>query len=286
MENILLFGASGNLGKAVAGELVKRGYKLTVVVRNELKAKALNHITPHYIIADVCQPNQLKGITQGFEVVISTLGKSVSPNDNSKPTFEQVDLVANTNILNDAVKSGVRKFVYTSALHSEKYPHLTYFRVHHEFAERLKQSGIDYTIIKPPAIFSAYRDAALMARKGQLVHLGKGDKKTNPIFEGDLAKVLVNGIADRNAVIEAGGKNIYTRRELNEIIHQQVKGTKKMLTIPLGLVKVFLPLVKRINKNTYDKFAFFVEVMSHDTIAPQLGEKTFEWYVQEHFNGQ
>jgi len=31
----------------------------------------------------------------------------------------------------------------------------------------------------------------------------------------------------------------------------------------------------------YDKFAFFVEVYQYDTIAPQVGEKSFQEYMSE-----
>lgn len=281
MEKVLLFGASGNLGRAVATELVSIGYALTVVVRNQEKARLFTNITGNYMVVDVCNPAQLHQITQGFDVVISTLGKSVSPNDRSKPSFVDVDLTANTHILEEALRSGVRKFVYVSALHAERYPQLTYFRVHHEFSERLIKSGIDYSIIKPPAIFSAYADAIQMARKGQLVHLGKGDKRTNPIYEGDLAKVVVDAIVLHHATIEAGGKKIYTRRQINDIINLSVNGQKKLRTIPVFLLKSFLPLMKMIDRNTYDKFAFFTEVLTHDTLAPQIGEKTLEAYVLE-----
>ncbi len=64
-----------------------------------------------------------------------------------------------------------------SAFHSEKYLHLEYFRVHHELAERLKKSGINYSIIKPPAIFSGFLDMIEMAKKGQLSILEKATKK-------------------------------------------------------------------------------------------------------------
>ena len=41
-----------------------------------------------------------------------------------------------------------------------------------------------------------------LAKKGRLVTMGKGDKLTNPIYEGDLAKVCVEAIHQTNAVIE------------------------------------------------------------------------------------
>jgi uncharacterized protein YbjT (DUF2867 family) len=285
MKKAILFGATGNLGKEIAKELVNQGYDLTVVVRNEQKAKALTHITSKYIVADVCNKSTLENIFDKQDIVVSALGKSVSPNDKSKPTFKQVDYDANKNILDEAIKAGITKFVYISAFHSEKYLHLEYFKVHHDFSELLIKSGVDYSIVKPPAIFSAFIDMIEMAKKGQLVNIGQGNKKTNPIYEGDLAKITVNSINLKNSITETGGKTIYTRRQLNEIVQNEINTHKKLRTIPIGLMKVALPIIRLFSKNTFDKFAFFIEVMQHDTIAPQLGTMTFEDYVKLKKNG-
>ncbi|MDP2388560.1 MAG: SDR family oxidoreductase [Bacteroidota bacterium] len=276
---VLLFGATGNLGKAIAKELVSQHYDLTVVVRNQQKAKDLSAITSKYVVANIADANSLIGICNGFDIVVSALGKSVSPNDKSKPSFRDIDLNANSAVLNEALKSGVKKFVYVSAYESEKHLDLEYFKVHHEFSEKLKQSGINYSIIKPPAIFCAFIDMIKMAQNGKLVTIGSGDKKTNPIYEGDLAKVCVDAISITNTTIEAGGKNIYTRKQLNEIIQQRVDASKKIRTIPLGLMKFALLLFKLFDRNSYDKFAFFTAVYQHDTIAPQIGGMKFEDYI-------
>lgn len=280
MKKVILFGSTGNLGKEIAKELVQQGYDLTMVVRNEIKAKSLADISTKYIIADVCKKELPENIMAMQSIVISALGKSVSPNDKSKPTYRDVDYLANANILDQAKKAGVKKFIYISTFHSENYLHLEYFKAHHDFAELLKKSGLDYSIIKPPAIFSAFIDIIELAKKGQLVHIGNGDKKTNPIYEGDLARIVVDSINQSNKTIEAGGKTIYTRKRLNEIVQFEIDRSLKIRTVPIGLLKMTLPVIKIFNKNTYDKFAFFIEVMQRDTIAPQLGELTFEKYVK------
>ncbi|MCK6609294.1 MAG: SDR family oxidoreductase [Flavobacterium sp.] len=276
---VLLFGATGNLGQAMANELKQKGYETTCVVRDTSKLKGLESITDKFINADVTNPVSLINICSSFDIIISALGKSVSPNDNSKPSFKDIDYIANSNILNEAKKSTVKKFIYISAFHSEKYLHLEYFKVHHEFSQKLISSGINYTIIKPPAIFSAFKDMVEMAKKGQLINIGLGDKKTNPIYEGDLAGIIVESIKGSNQIIEAGGKVIYTRRQINEIIQKSTNPEKKIRYAPLSLFKLILSLMKLINKNLFDKYSFFIEVMQHDTIAPQLGKMTLEEYL-------
>lgn len=281
MKKIILFGATGHLGKEILKEAIQReNYEVTAVIRNQSRIKEISHLTNKYIIADVTKPSDLMLICSNFDVVISALGKSVSPNEHSKHSFDAIDFTANSLILAEAQKSGIKKFVYVSAFHAEKYVHLAYFRTHHQFAEKVKQSGIDYSIIKPPAIFSGFLDMIEMAKKGQLVTIGEGNKKTNPIYEGDLAKICVDAIEHINQTIEAGGKEVYTRKQLNEIIQKEVNPRKKVKNVPLGFFKLGLPFLKIFNRNMYDKFAFFCEVIQHDTIALQVGQMKFEEYIQ------
>lgn len=277
---VLLFGATGNLGQAIAKELVYAEHDLTVVVRNEKKTKLFEGITANYIVADASNKETLKDICKGQEAVVSALGKSISPRDKSKPSFRDVDLNSNLAILSEAKLAGVKKFIYVSAFKAEDHLNLEYFKVHHEFSEYLKKSGINYSIIKPPAIFSAFADVIEMAKKGRVVNIGKGEHKTNPIYEGDLAKVCVVALHQENNEVSAGGKIIYSRGELNSIVQNLVDPSKKVKNVPVGVFKMVLPIMKVFNKNAYDKFAFFVEVMQHDTIAPQIGEMKFEEYIQ------
>ncbi len=281
MKKVILFGASGHVGRKVAEELARQNFELTVVIRNNAKVHSFQDIQAKIVNADVLKPDSLRGICDGQEVVISTLGKSVSPNDWSKPTFRQVDLEGNGNILNEAQKSGVKKFIYLSAFHAEKYPDLNYFAVHEQFCRILINSGIDYSVIKPPAIYSAFLDMIDLASKGRLVSIGSGEFKTNPIYEGDLAKIIVDNIHRSNCIVEAGGKNIYSRIQMLEIIQQNVNPANKIQKLPLKLVKMVLPVLSIINKNAYDKFAFFLKVMNTDTLAPQIGEQSFEEYIKD-----
>ena len=279
MDKALLFGATGNLGREIAGELKKQGYGITAVARSEALAKSLAGTVDEYVIADVMRDGSLRGVCDGFAIIISALGKSVSPKDRSKPSFRDVDYAANSRILKEAIKGGVRKFIYVSAFQAGEYPHLEYFRAHHDFAEELIRSGVDYVIVEPPALFSAFLDMFDLAAKGRLMTLGDGLRRTNPIYEGDLAAVCVAAIKESRKTIAAGGREIFTRRQLAQIVQSHVNPGKKVRRVPLGLVRALLPLTRAFDRNTYDKFAFFIQVMAEDTIAPQVGETRFEDYI-------
>jgi uncharacterized protein YbjT (DUF2867 family) len=280
MKKVLLVGGTGQLGKKIAAELIQQGYAVTALVRNEEKKSVLGNIISEFIVADITQSGQLTGICKGIDIVVSSLGKSVSIHDKSKPTFRQIDFEANSTILNEAVKECVQKFVYVSAFGAENYLHLDYFKVHHDFSEELKASGINYTIVKPPAIFSSFLDLVDMAKKGRLMTMGKGDKVTNPIDASDLAKICIEGINRDNTITEAGGKTVYSRQQINEIIQQEIRPTGKVRRVPVGPIRLLSPMLKIINRNLYDKIAFFLEVTQHDTLAPKIGTTTLEEWVK------
>jgi uncharacterized protein YbjT (DUF2867 family) len=280
MKKVILFGGTGNLGKQIAAELHRQGYEVTAVVRNVARAKEMALIVHHTLVADVTNPAALPGLCNNFGIVVSALGKSVSPNERSKPSFHDIDFVANNAILQEAIRSGVKKFVYVSALGAENYPHLAYFRAHHLFSEKLKNSGLDYAIIKPPALFSAFIDLIDLAKKGRLVTMGRGEKITNPIYEGDLAKICVAAIDQPNAEIEAGGKEMLSRGQINDLIQRLVDPGKKVRHVPLGVVKAVLSLLKLTARNLYDKVAFYAAVMQHDTVAPAVGETRLADYIK------
>lgn len=282
MNRVLLFGGTGHLGSQIARELKEQGYYMAAVVRSEEKIRQIEKLADKCIIADVTKPGMLAGICNDFDIVVSSLGKSVSLFDRGRAGFEEVDLIANAAILDESIKSGVRKFVYVSAFHSERFVHLTYFRVHHLFSEKLINSGIDYSIIKPPALFSAFLDLVPMAQKGRLVHMGKGDKRTNPISEKDLARICVDAIRSSNTIIEAGGKEILTRKEINETIQRIIAPGKTIRTIPFGLVKMMLPVVKIFSRNMFDKMSFYTAVLQNDELAPQMGQTRLEEYLHEY----
>jgi hypothetical protein len=91
--------------------------------------------------------------------------------------------------------------------------------------------------------------------------------------------VCVDSIKEPNSEIEAGGREVLTRKQINEIIQQHVNPSKKIPTIPTWIIRAMLPVIRITDKNLFEKFDFFVEVMQHDMIAPPVGQLTLKEYL-------
>lgn len=279
MKKVFLAGATGHLGQHVLQELKQQSYHVTALVRSEQKLTTLSTAPDHHILADATKQSSLNGCCKGMDVVISALGKSISLWDSSKATFHDIDYGANFNLLQEAKAAGVKQFIYVSAFAAEKHPKLAYFKAHADFTEALIQSGINYQILQPTALFSAFHEVLAMAKRGRIGVIGAGDKLTNPVFEGDVAKVAVENIGKLSALVPLGGRHIYSRLELTQLLCRAAGYAGKIPAVPEWLLKVALPPLKVINPNLYDKLAFLVQVSTQDCIAPQIGTTSLESYL-------
>jgi uncharacterized protein len=73
--NILLFGASGAIGQAVAAELTRRGHAVTGITRSGERVEELGI---QFIPGDASDPATVGTLTQGVGAVVSAAGPAVA----------------------------------------------------------------------------------------------------------------------------------------------------------------------------------------------------------------
>ncbi len=62
-----------------------------------------------------------------------------------------------------ARKAGVKRFVYVGVAGHRELGHLDYVRAHELVVTSLKESGLDYAVIRPTGLFSAFAVLVPMA---------------------------------------------------------------------------------------------------------------------------
>jgi len=191
-----------------------------------------------------------------------------------------VDYQANINLLKEAEKSGVKKFIYVSVLNGESLRHLKICDAKERFVEELKASGLDYCIIRPNGFFSDMSDFLEMAKKGRIYLFGKGVLKTNPIHGKDLASVCVDAIKAGDKEVLVGGPETLTHQEIARSAFDVLGSEPKITNIPEWMRASVLKLLKMFTgSKTYGPIEFFMTVMAIDMIAPEYGKHR----LKEHF---
>ncbi|APY00306.1 SDR family oxidoreductase [Lacinutrix venerupis] len=281
-QTILLAGATGYLGSYIAKALVEDSFKTKLITRTTKKLTHLKSKTVEIIEAEVTKPKTLYGICENVATVISTVGIT---RQKDGLTYMDVDYQANLNLLNEAKRAGVKKFIYISAIHGDKYRHLKIFEAKEKFVDALKTSGLEYAIIRPNGFFSDMKDFLNMAKKGKIYLFGNGEQKFNPIHGQDLAIVCLQSIKSTTTEITVGGPDILTLNEIGEMALDAIQKPNKIIHLPHCIRRFILWSLRNFTSSKfYGPIEFFLTLMAEDNIAPRFGSKRLYHFFKENIN--
>lgn len=242
-KTVLIFGATGYIGKAVVGESVKQGYDVIAVTRS--RTSDVQFDGAEVVLADVADPASVaKVFNRKIDVVISCLGcRSGTARD-----FDEIDYKATLRILNSAKQHGIDKFILLSAICVRK-PDLPLQLAKLKMEDELIRSGIGYTIVRPTAYFWVFDVQTRMIGKGRPGYLiGTGDQAChNPIAKEDLAEFMVGCIDNeerKNRLFIIGGPevpgNVITYKDSLEMIFESMGKEPKLVSVPGWLMKAVI----------------------------------------------
>lgn len=279
MKNILVAGANGKVGKAVIHELQQHHHHIRALVRNQ--AKLGDATVNDVFLADARDPLKLVGACEDIEIVISTLGGNLQmgrtpPNAG----YWDVDYQANKNLLAEAKRAGVRKFIYVSAFKANEVKGSAYFESHAAFEAELQQSGMEFAIVRPTGIYYIFEEFVKLARYGLMPLFGDGSAKTNPIHEYDVARICVAAIESTQTVFDIGGPEVFTRRAIGELCFQALGKKSRFIKYPIGVIRLLIKPLRLFDQRLYDLMDFAILVNHTDAVAPRIGTQRLEKYLQ------
>jgi uncharacterized protein YbjT (DUF2867 family) len=164
-KQVLVFGATGNVGGAATRELLKRGWRVRAVTRNPEgdKAKALANLGAEVVQGDMADKPSLEAAFDGIERVFSVQNPWISGFDGEILQGKLVSEVAQA--------SGVEHLVYSSAGPGESDTGVPHFQSKVEIEAHMKKLGIPFSVIRPgpfmewdtPIPWVAVRDIGITA---------------------------------------------------------------------------------------------------------------------------
>ena len=281
---VLLAGAFGNLGYEILKALVNANHE---VIAADLKEKEGNELVGKYTFKkiDATKPETLTGLCDNVDVVITTMGLTGA---STTVTSYDIDYQGNLNLLNEAKKVNVNKFVYISVIScqdegAEKVPML---HAKAMFENELLKSGLNYVIHRPTGyfydickVFKKYVD------KGEMQLLkGYHNIRANVVDCPDFAEYIVEKMNETNAIFEVGGKETYTYEEMAAMCLTAAGKPVKIKDSPVWMFSLLaeLPFIKKAGKR--DIILFSKWTLSHDLVGKDItGEGSFAEYVKEYF---
>lgn len=221
-RRILVAGASGTIGRAVAARLVADGHAVTALLRPGTAAAALPEMAgaaaAYAALDDGAGLAQAAAAAQA-EVVISCIAsRSGAPLD-----AQAIDYAANLALLEAAQGAGAAQFILLSAICVQK-PLLAFQHAKLAFEARLAASGVGYTIVRPTAFFKSLSGQVGRVKAGKpFLIFGDGNlTRCKPISDGDLARFIAGCIDNPEAagrILPIGGPGpAISLREQGELL--------------------------------------------------------------------
>ena len=265
-------------------ELCAAGYE---VVAADLKERRIEGLRGEYAFRsiDATNPESLKGLCDGADVVITTMGLTGA---STRFTAYDIDQRGNLNLYEEAKRAGVKKFNYISVIScdepgAEKVPllHAKYL-----VEQEIKQQPMDWVIYRPTGyfydiakVFKPYVD------KGEMQLLkGYGKVRANVVDCPDFARFIVAHMCDKNVTYNVGGKETYSYEEMAKLCFDAAGKPLKIKWAPIWLFGILanLPKIKKAGK--HDIILFSKWTLSHDLVGDtKVGEKSFAAYIKDYF---
>ncbi len=284
---VLLAGAFGNLGFEILKQLVEKKYE---VIAADLKEKENNGLEGKYTFKaiDATNPETLKGICDGVDTVITTMGLTTS---STRFTAYDIDYQGNLNLYNEAKKANVRKFNYISVIScdepgAEKVPML---HAKYMLEQEIKKGDMSYVIYRPTGyfydiakVFKPYVD------KGEMQLLkGYHNVKANVVDCPDFAKFIVEHMDDENVTYNVGGKETYTYEEMAKMCFKAANKPVIIKDSPIWMFSILANLPKIKKEGKHDIIMFSKWTLSHDLVGDtKVGEASFAEYIKDYFGGK
>ena len=235
-------------------------------------------------VADLQSPSTLEGACASMTTVISCAGASMSLKRRSeRASFPDIDFSGNVNLLEEAKRAGVRKFVYVSLASAGTADNTIYVQSHERFVRKLHDASIDYTVVRPTGFFGFYAEALAQAKRGTALVIGPGTARTNPIHEADAARACVDAIGSNRTEMTVGGPDVFTRRAVAELALSIAGSSKMPRHVPPWIFRATLPLLRLADPRMHALFEFGIEVSLNDCIAPSFGTQRLGDYLAAAF---
>lgn len=265
----LVTGATGFIGSHLVEELLKRGWRVTCLVRKTSKLKWIEGLDLDILYGDCEDEGTLKHLPPDIDVVYHLAGITKAKKDKD---FFCVNAGGTENLLRAAVQvPGLKRFIYLSSLaaagpsrngapvneKTEARPVSSYgkSKMAGENAVAKYRGQLSTTIIRPPAVYGPRdRDFYVlfkMLKKGFYPYWGKCYYSL--LYVDDLVRGLIMAAEEKEAdgeVYFLCDGNVYSNEDIvNEI--SGVLGTKIMkMRIPGPVLSILAGISERLAKES------------------------------------
>lgn len=300
MSTVLVTGPSGFVGSHVIPELAGAGHRVVALVRSERAGEVVRRRLPPGSAAnvelrtgDVLDPATLVPALAGVDAVVHLVA---IPRDwNGGKDLLRVNLGGTQNVIAAMQQAGVRRLVHLGALGVEDREELHYAKSKARAERAVRESGLDWTILKPSLLFGP-RDgffnivADLVRVPLPLVPVpGNGKSRFQPLHIGDLAlcaRLSLERPETIGQVYELGGPRTWTYREIAVEVARAMGRRRVIVPMPVPLIRLVAGTAEALRIRFFPVATDQLRQLALDNVGPLDGVHRAFGFVPRKMEGE
>ena len=272
-KEILLFGATGQIGRNLIRRLTKNNYKITAVTRNIHRAGYIlkTQANPGYLELKELRNfdiNKIDELMGSCSICVNLIG-ILYEKRNQEFNIIHKDF---PNMLSQlAKKNNIQKFIHLSSLGIEQAINSKYAMSKLQGEKKIKENFKKSIIIKPSVVYSVDDNFTtnfmmLLNRLPIMPLYYNGKTKFTPIHVSDLVNIIFTIIDGKyeNLVLECIGPEILTFKQIIKSILNSINKKRILIPLPYPLAKISAKILQLLPRPllTEDQ----LELLKYDNI--------------------
>ncbi len=257
---ILVFGASGQIGRHLLRKLTRRNFKITAVTRNihrkgyVLKSQA-NAGWIKIVEIETFSNNKLNEIFKNKDICINLIGIL---NPKNKFSFNNIHSVLPQKLAEFSKKNNLKQFIHVSALGIDEAKESSYATSKINGENFIKQTFDKYTILRPSLVYSVDdKFTTMLFTMLKMLPIFpiyyQGKTLFNPIHVTDMCEIIEKSILNeiKSQTIECIGPEEISFKNIIHRLLKSINIKRFLIPTPLILAKIIASIFEILMKNPF-----------------------------------
>jgi NADH dehydrogenase len=247
---LLLTGSTGSIGSRLLPLLLEHGEDIRCLVREPRKLGD-RRVAVQIALGDLGEMSDPYLVRQALRGIDTVIHLAATIRDQPPHRIEELNGLATVRLLRAAESSGVRRFVFFSALNASAAQRTRFFRAKWLAERAIASSGLETTIFAPSIVYDHSDPWITLLRRFSFLPVlpvsGSGKAGFQPIWAADVARCVAAWLRSPQAGrFELAGPDVLDYDQMSDLVSRAAGRPRPLVHLPLPLVRYGLLAARSI----------------------------------------
>ena len=247
---LLLTGATGSIGSRLLPMLLEQGEGVRCLVR-EPRRLGERRVDVQIALGDLGEMSDPYLVRQALRGVDTVIHLAATIRDQPPRRLEELNGLATVRLLRAAEQSGVKRFVFFSALNASAAQRTRFFRAKWLAEQAVAASSLETTIFAPSIVYDHSDPWITLLRRFSFLPAlpvsGSGHAAFQPIWAKDAARCVAAALAEKGgARYELAGPETLTYDQMSDLVSRLAGRPRPLIHVPLPVVRAGLLALRSV----------------------------------------